>query len=103
MVCEEGQEWNFAYVLPNHPGQPPEIVVTSALHMGWVLSLPFSCAVSETARDVAASYVCETQGAPQEHPLEDLTMLEEGFKMPDMSNASGKNGATFLHMLEVYM
>ena len=23
MLCEEEQEWNFAYVLPNHPGQPP--------------------------------------------------------------------------------
>ena len=22
MVCEEGEEWNFAYVLPNHKGEP---------------------------------------------------------------------------------
>ena len=22
MVCKEGQEWNFAYVLPAHPGGP---------------------------------------------------------------------------------
>ena len=31
MVCEEGQEWNFAYVLPNTPGKPIEILVPSAL------------------------------------------------------------------------
>ena len=34
MVCEEGEEWNFAYVLPSKPGQDVEIVVPSALQMG---------------------------------------------------------------------
>ena len=103
MVCEKGQEWNFAYVLPSHPGHPPEIVVPSALQMGWVLSPPFFCAASETARDVAASYVCETQGALPEHPLENLTMPDEEVTLPDLSTVSGKDGANFLHMLEVYV
>ena len=31
MMCKAGQEWNFAYVLPNHPGKPIEIIVPSAL------------------------------------------------------------------------
>ncbi len=31
MVCQAGEEWNFAYILPNHPGQPVETVVPSAL------------------------------------------------------------------------
>ena len=34
MVCRLGEEWNFAYVLPNKPGEPIEIVVPSALQMG---------------------------------------------------------------------
>ena len=100
MVCEEGQELNIAYVLPNHLVQPPEIVVPSALQMGWVLSPPFFCTASETVHDVASSYVCETQGALPEHSLEDLTMPEEEFILPDMSKALGKAGATFLHVLE---
>ena len=54
MVCYQGQEWNFAYVFPNHPVKPTEIVVPSDLQMGWVLSPPFFCAESETARDAAA-------------------------------------------------
>ena len=62
MVCELGSEWNFAYVLPNHPGEPIELVVSSALQMGWALSPPFFCAASETARDVCASYMEEPVG-----------------------------------------
>ena len=77
MVCEEGQEWNFTYILPNHPGQPPKIVVPSALQMGWVLSPPFFCAALETARYVVASYDRETQGALPEQPLEELTVPEK--------------------------
>ena len=106
MVCEEGQEWNFAYVLPNDPGEPVEIVVPSALQMGWALSPPFFCAASETARDVAASYVHETLGALPPHPLEAMTMPTDDdlkFVLPDLSQAAGKDSASFLHLLEVYV
>ena len=82
MVCEEGQEWNFAYVLPAHPGSPVEIVVPSALQMGWAESPGFFCAASETARDVAATYVAEPVGSLPAHPLEDWTMPEE-LQLPD--------------------
>ena len=37
MVCAVGEEWNFAYVLPNHPEAPTELVIPSALKMGWTL------------------------------------------------------------------
>ena len=67
MVCGDGDEWNFAYVLPNHPGEPVELVVPSALQMGWAESPPFFCAASETARDVAASYVAEPMGSLFRH------------------------------------
>ena len=56
---EEGTEWNFSYVLPQHPGEPIYLVVPTSLQMGWVESPPFFCVASETARDVAQDY-CET-------------------------------------------
>ena len=74
MVCEEGQEWNFAYVLPSHPGGPIEIIVPSALQMELLESPAFLCAAAETARDAAATYVAESIGALPRHPLEGWTM-----------------------------
>ena len=56
MVCAVGQERNFAYVLPNHPEAPTELVIPSALQMGWILSPCFFHVASETARGVAESY-----------------------------------------------
>ena len=58
---EEGTEWNFSYVLPQHPGEPIYLVVPTSLQMGWVESPPFFCAASETARDVAQEDYCETK------------------------------------------
>ena len=57
--AEESAEWNFAYVLPQHPGQPCYLMVPTSLQMGWVESPPFFCVALETARDVAQDY-CET-------------------------------------------
>ena len=105
-LCEEGEEWNFAYVLPNHKGEPVEIVVPSALQMGWALSPPFFCAASETVRDVASEYAAEPIGALPQHPLEDKTMPPEDdvrFELPDTSKLDGKQRAGFLHLLEVYV
>jgi hypothetical protein len=34
--CQQGEEWNFAYVLPQHPGEPVRLVVLTSLQMGWV-------------------------------------------------------------------
>jgi hypothetical protein len=55
--CQEGEEFNFAYVLPREPGLPVKLVVPSALQMGWVESPAYFCAASETARDVATEYI----------------------------------------------
>ena len=38
MVCAAGEEWNFSFVLPNHPEAPTELVIPSALQMGWEFS-----------------------------------------------------------------
>ena len=100
VMAQEGEEWNFAYVLPNHPGKPTEIVVPAALQMGWALSPPFFCAASETARDIGEQLVREPVGTLPEHPLEAMTM-PEALKLPKIGKA--KEGAAFLHMLEVFV
>ena len=55
--CEQGEEWNFAYVLPSSFGtEDVKLVIPTSLQMGWIESPPYFCAASETARDVAATY-----------------------------------------------
>ena len=106
MVCEEGEEWNFAHVLLSKPGQDLEIVAPSVLQMGWVLSPPFFCAASETARDVAALYAAEPLGSLPQHPLEDMMMPSEEdelFWLPEEKYMSGKGAGSFLHLLGVYV
>ena len=41
MDCAEGEEWNFAYVLPQAEGKPTKLVVPTSLQMGWVESPPY--------------------------------------------------------------
>ena len=55
--CREGGEWNFCYVWPQTPEEPVRLVVPSSLQMGWVESVPYFCAASKTARDVAVNYI----------------------------------------------
>ena len=77
LSVEKGAEWNFAYVLPPAPGQREddiELVVPSALQMGWSESPAFFCAASETARDVAEDRCRETVGSLPRHALEDLML-----------------------------
>ena len=57
MDCRAGEEWNFAYVLPQPPGEPVRLVVPTSLQMGWVESLPYFCTATETAQDVASEYL----------------------------------------------
>ncbi len=57
--CKVGEEFNFAYVLPQAVGMPTEIVVPTLLQMGWVESPPYFYAATETARDIASDY-CNT-------------------------------------------
>ena len=46
--CEEGEEWNFCYVLPQEEGQPTRLVVPKSLQIGWIESPPYLCVASET-------------------------------------------------------
>ena len=98
VMAKEGEEWNFAYVLPNHPGKPIELIVPAALQMGLALSPPYFCTASETTRDVGKQLVHEPVGTLPEHPLEAITMPEV-LQLPRIGKA--KEGAAFLHMLEM--
>ena len=55
-VVAEGQEWNFAYVLPQKEGEPIRLVIPTSLQMGWIETPGYFCAASETGRNVAKSY-----------------------------------------------
>jgi hypothetical protein len=51
MIVPEQDCWNFAYVLPDLPGQPIRLVIPHALQMGWTQSPGFFSATTETIRD----------------------------------------------------
>ena len=72
MVVPEDDEYNFAYVLPQLPGDEsdPQIVIPSSLQMGWKHSPPFFCAASETGRDVGEHLLHQTVGSLPPHPFE---------------------------------
>ena len=67
MDCAEGEEYNFAYVLPQEEGKPITLVVPTSLQMGWVESPPYFCAATETARDIAETYANTPVGSLPEH------------------------------------
>ena len=99
--CQQGEEWNFAYVLPQPPGSPPKLVVPTSLQMGWIESPPFFCAASETGRDVATQYIDMPVGALPRHKFEHHTMsAAEVAILPDGTDWSP---AGFAYLLEVYV
>jgi hypothetical protein len=57
MDCAAGEEWNFAYVLPQEEGEPITLVVPTSLQMGWVESPPYFCTATETSRDISTEYI----------------------------------------------
>jgi hypothetical protein len=59
MDCEEGEEYNFACVLPQVNSEPITFIVLIYLQMGWVESPPYFCTAAETVRNVASDY-CNT-------------------------------------------
>ncbi len=59
MGCKVGEEWNFAYMLPQEPNKPTKLVIPTSLQMGWVELPPYFCTATEIARDIALDY-CNT-------------------------------------------
>ncbi len=100
MDVEESAKWNFAYVLPQSPGQPSYLVVPTSLQMGWVESPPFFCVASEMARDVAQDY-CETKmGTLPHHKFTHYVISNQAYDGPPERD---KTGTAFQDMLEVYV
>jgi len=99
MDCEEGEEYNFAYVLPQEDGMPITLVVPTSLQMGWVESPPYFCAATETARDIASDYCNTPVGSLPHHKF---AKHVKGAKEFDELPTTSKNGKLF-YALEVYV
>ena len=99
LQCRDGEEWNFAYVLPQEEGKAIRLVVPTSLQMGWIESPPYFCAASETARDVVARYIETTVGSLPQHRFEQHTVATEGIP----SAGTNGNGQGFKYVLEVYV
>ena len=97
--CQEGEEWNFAYVLPQEEGQPVRLVVPTSLQMGWIESPPFFCAASETGRDVAAQYIETPVGSLSDHKFVGHSTQGDDFKTMDKAALSDK----LSYLVEVYV
>jgi hypothetical protein len=95
--CQEGEEWNFAYILPQGEGEP---ILPTSLQMGWVESPPYFCAASETARDVATQYLESKVGSLKKHKFEQYAMGGD-----DVKKLSEKGGAQgpLKYLVEVYV
>jgi hypothetical protein len=55
--CEEGEEWNFAYVLPAHDGPSMKLAIPNSLQMGWIESPPYFCSATNTGWDMVEQYI----------------------------------------------
>jgi len=98
LQCEEGEEWNFCYVLPQKEGEPIKLVVPVSLQMGWVESPPYFCAASETARDVAAQYAETTIGSLRDNKFVGYAMQDAAeFGLPERSSDP------FYYFIDVYV
>ena len=100
MDCEEGQEYNFAYVLPQPAGKPIILVVPTSLQMGWVESPPFFCTASETARDVIEEYIETPVSSLPTHKFINHVMTSE--RVNELPK-TGEEQSGFAYMVEVYV
>ncbi len=99
MDNQEGEEWNFAYVMPQEKSEPTRLVVPTSLQMGWVESPPYFCAATETSRDIALRYCDSKIGSMPPHKFEHNVMGSSELKMlEDTDIARGLRYA-----LEVYV
>jgi hypothetical protein len=71
LVIRDEDCFNFAYVLPQPPGEPIRLVIPAAVQMGWVESPGFFCAVTESARDLTQHFIDNAVPLPWD-PVEDL-------------------------------
>ena len=100
--CEQGEEWNFAYVQPSTVASGDiSLVIPTSLQMGWIESPPYFCAASETARDVAAQYAELPTGSLSEHEFLQHTTTDVGYKALPRERALDDDPLRYI--MEVYM
>jgi hypothetical protein len=100
MDCREGEEWNFAYILPQPEEEPIRLVIPTSLQMGWVESPPYFCAATETARDITTTYTETGIGTLPNHKFEHYT---RGAEAVDTLPAVDDTNTRFRYALEVYV
>ena len=99
MTVEEGEEWNFVYLLPRlNQDDPIVLVLPKSLQMGWTDSPPFFCTATETARDIATDNIKNGPSTLPPHPFEDLTL-----PAPWRTHKGVDAITDFAHLLEVYV
>ncbi len=99
MDCREGEEWNFAYVLPQPKDAPTMIVVPTSLQMGWIESPPYFCAATETARDIVTEYTNMPVGSLPPHKF--VTYTTNGRSYTDLPDKH--EDQRFSTLVEVYV
>jgi hypothetical protein len=98
MDCVKGEEWNFAYVLPQEKGKPITLMVPTSLQMGWVESPPYFCAAMETLRDISTEHIETLVNSLPRHKFEKhVVEAPEYAKLLETGDDSDK----FLYMVEV--
>jgi hypothetical protein len=98
--CAEGEEYNFANVLPQPEGEPIRIVIPILLQMGWVESTPYFYAATETARDIAEEYIKMTVNSLCDHKFVKYTI---GDKEYETLPTTATHNTSFLYMVKVYI
>jgi hypothetical protein len=100
--CTEGEEYNFAYVLPQLEEEPIQIVIPTSLQMGWVESPPYFCVAMEIARDVAKKYIKMPVTSLRNHMFVKYETFYQRQGVWGVAHYSYKNYG-FLYMVEVYV
>jgi hypothetical protein len=101
MCCEDGEERNFTYVLPQCTGVPIRLVVPTSLQMGWVESPPDFCAASETAQDIAMDYANTTVGSLPTHKFTHYTQGDADAQQ--LPPRAAQQGPGLHYGIEVYV
>ncbi len=99
LQCQEGEEWNFAYVLSDVPGTLIWLVIPTSLQMGWIESPPYFCTASEMAQDVGEDYINTPVNLLVSHKFESYTITDQGGMIAPWGLAEKQ----FRFLLEVYV
>ncbi len=98
--CTDGEEWKFAYVLPQPAGELIQLVVPASLQMGWVELPLYFCAATEMARDVSTKYIDMPVGMLPPHKFKKYIIGDAKYTAPPKMSTPTTG---FLYMVEVYV